>query len=146
MTTEVTLDSSVLVSALVEHEERRPVARGIMKRLFEGDLHVITSAIVPVEVCGAIARRASIAAAKKAISQLQKWSDMRLIEYADLTQERSRKSAELAVDLRVRGMDAIVIQVARERESALITFDEEMAKKAKSVTKVAKPEDFASGR
>ena len=117
-----------------------------MERLFEGDLHVVTSVIVPVEVCGAIARRASIAAAKKAISQLQKWSEMRLIEYADLTQERWRKSAELAVDLRVRGMDAIVIQVAMERETALITFDEEMAKKAKSVTKVAKPEDFASER
>ena len=43
-------------------------------------------------------------------------------------------------------MDAIVIQVAREKESALITFDEEMAKKAKSVTEVAKPEDFASER
>ena len=144
MAKEVTLDSSVLVSALVEHEERRQLARTIMQRVFEGDLHVVTSAIVPVEVCGAIARRANVAAAEKAMVQLQKWRDMRLIEYSELTEERSRESAELAVRLRVKGMDAIVIQAAKERESVLITFDDEMANRAKGATKIAKPESFAS--
>jgi len=142
MAKEVTLDSSVLVSALVEHEERRQLARTIMQKVFEGDLHVVTSAIVPVEVCGAIARRANVAAAEKAMVQLQKWRDMRLIEYSELTEERSRESAELAVRLRVKGMDAIVIQAAKERESVLITFDDEMANRAKGATKVAKPESF----
>jgi len=144
MAKEVTLDSSVLVSALVEHEERRPVARSIMRRVFDGDLHVVTSVIVPAEVCGAIARRTSVAAAKKAMAQLQKWRDMKLVEYSELTEERSRQSAELAADLRVRGMDAIVIQAAKERDSVLITFDDEMAKRAKAATRVAKPENLLS--
>ncbi len=144
MAEEVTLDSSVLVSALVEHEERRPVARAIMRRVFDGDLHVVTSVIVPVEVCGAIARRTSVAVSRKAMNQLQKWRDMKLIEYSELTEERSRQSAELAANLRVRGMDAIVIQTAKERNSLLITFDDEMAKKAKAVSRVAKPERLLS--
>jgi predicted nucleic acid-binding protein len=139
---EITLDSSVLVSALVEHEERRRIARDIMKRVFEGDLHVVTSVIVPVEVCGAIARRVNVAAAKKAMTQLQKWKDMRLIEYSELNEEKCLESAELAATLRVRGMDAIVIQTARESESTLITFDDEMAKRAREVAKVGKPESF----
>lgn len=78
------------------------------------------------------------------MAQLQKWRDMKLVEYSELTEERSRQSAELAADLRVRGMDAIVIQAAKERDSVLITFDDEMAKRAKAATRVAKPENLLS--
>ena len=144
MAKEVTLDSSVLVSALVEHEERRRIARGILRRVFDGELHVVTSVIVPVEVCGAISRRAGVAAAKRAMGQLEKWKDMRLIEYSELTEGRSFESAELAAALRVRGMDAIIIQTAKERDSVLITFDDEMAKRARGAAKVGKSEGFIS--
>lgn len=145
MAKEVTLDSSVFVSALVEAEELRPIARSIMKRVFDGDLHVVTSVIVPVEVCGAIARRAGVAAAKKAMAQMQRWRDMKLVEYSELTEDRSRKSVQLAVNLRVKGMDAIVIQTAMERENILVTFDEEMSKRAKAVAKIAMPKSIATG-
>jgi len=57
MVEEVTLDSSVLVSALVKGDEFRPKARRIMEKIFLGQYHVTTSAIVPVEVCGSISRR-----------------------------------------------------------------------------------------
>lgn len=145
MVAEVTLDSSVLVSALVEHEEHRDVARGIMKRVFDGDFRVATSAIVPVEVCGAIARVAGPAAAKRAVTQLQKWKDAGLFDYVYLTQERSEESAGLAIDLRVRGMDAIVIQAAKEHRSVLVTFDREMAKKAEKIIRIAEPGKIALG-
>jgi len=42
----------------------------------------------------------------------------------------------LAVKLKLRGMDAIVVQVAREKKRSLITFDEEMAEKAKAAVEV----------
>ncbi len=144
MVEEVTLDSSVFVSAFVQGEQHNRVARVIMKKVFDGNLHVVTSAIVPVEVSGAISRRASVAAAKKAMLQMQRWSEMKLIEYSELTERRSRASAEVAAVLRVRGMDAIVIQTAKERQNTLVTFDEEMAAKAKEITKVAKPKAIAS--
>jgi predicted nucleic acid-binding protein len=144
MVEEVTLDSSVFVSAFVRGEEHNQVARLIMKKVFDGDLHIVTSAIVPVEVAGAIARKASAAAAKKAIAQMQRWRDMKLIEYSELTEYRSRASAEVAAFLRVKGMDAIVIQTAKERRNTLVTFDDEMAAKAKGIAKVARPKAVAS--
>ena len=66
----------------------------------------------------------------------------RLIEYSELTEEKCIESAELAATLRIRGKDAIVIQTAKERERTLITFDDEMAKRAREVAKVGKPESF----
>jgi len=144
MMIEATLDSSVFVSAFVKGEEHRPTASVIIKRMFDGKLRVVTSVIVPVEVCGAIARRASPEAARKAMTQIRKWGDLKLINYSELTEDRSRESAELALSLRLKGMDAIVIQVSKEMKSPLVTFDQEMAKRARTVTTVLEPAALTS--
>lgn len=78
------------------------------------------------------------------MNQIQKWGDLKLINYSELTEDRSRESAELASSLRLRGMDAIVIQVSKEMKSPLVTFDQEMAKRARTVTTVLEPDTLTS--
>ena len=141
-TEEVTLDSSVLVSALVKGEKFRPIARRIMERLFSGQYHSTTSATVFVEVCGAISRRAGADKAVSARNQLIKWKNSNLIAYSELTGKRKREAADLAIKSKMKGMDAIVVQVAKERTATLITFDEKMAEKAKATVKVLTHKDF----
>jgi len=140
---EVTLDSSVLVSALVKEDEFRPIARRIMEKIFSGQYHSTTSAVVFVEVCGAISRRAGVDKAISAKNQLIKWEDLNLTAYSKLARERREEAAELTIKLKMRGIDAIVVQVAKEKKRTLITFDEEMAEKAKAVVKVLTHKDFS---
>lgn len=142
MAKEVTLDSSVLVSAFVKGDEFRPTARHIMERIFSGQYHSTTSTIVFVEVCGSISRRTDADKALSAKNQLIKWEDMNLITYTELIEKRREEATELAIKLKLKGMDAIVVQVAKEKNAALITFDEEMAEKAKVAVKVLTPRDF----
>jgi len=136
MVKEVTLDSSVLVSAFVKGDKFRPKARRIIEKVFSGEYRVVTSAIVFVEVCGSISRRVGADKALLVKDQLVKWDGMNFIAWSELTGKRMGEAADLAVELKLRGMDAIVVQVAREKKRALITFDEEMAGKAKAAVEV----------
>jgi predicted nucleic acid-binding protein len=142
MAKEVTLDSSVLVSAFVEGDGLRPAALRVMERVFRGEYHVATSAIVPVEVCGAVSRRAGVDKAASVKHQLDKWESMNFTGYSALSGRRRREATELAVKLKLKGMDAIVVQVAKEKKAALATFDEEMAEKAKAAVEVLTLKQF----
>jgi len=42
----------------------------------------------------------------------------------------------------MKGMDAVVVQVAKENNRTLITFDEEMAEKARAAVKVLTHKDL----
>lgn len=136
MVKEVTLDSSVLVSAFVKEDKFRSKARRIMEKMFSGQYRVVTSAIVFVEVCGSISRRVGVDKALLVKDQLVKWGSMNFVAWSELTGKRMGEAAELAVKLKLRGVDAIVVQVAKEKKRALITFDEELAEKAKVAVEV----------
>ena len=142
MVEEIALDSSVLVSALIKGDQHRPQARKIMEKIFSGEYSATISTIVPVEVCGSISKRAGIDKATMAKDQLIKWNNLNLINYNELTEERQNEAVDLAVKLRMKGMDAIVVQTAKEKERTLITFDDEMAEKAKATVKVLTYRDF----
>lgn len=142
MAKELTLDSSVFVSAFVKDDLFRLAALQIFKKIFSGEYHVSTSAIVPVEVCGVISRRVGVDKAVKVKNQLDKWEDMNFISYVEVDAERRREAADLAVKLQLRGMDALVVQAAKEKKAVLATFDEEMAEKSKKIVKVFTFTDF----
>lgn len=143
MVEEVALDSSVFVSALVKGDKFRPVARLIMEKIFLGEYRAIASVVVRVEVCGAISKRSGLDKAIMAEKELFRWESMNFIGYSELTIKRMKEATELAIKLEIRGMDAIVVQVAKERKRTLITFDEEMAEKARAAVKVLTRKDFA---
>jgi len=77
-------------------------------------------------------------------NELVRWEDMDFITFSELTSKRRNEAAELAVRFGLRGMDAIVVQTAKEKNRALITFDEEMAEKAKPVVEVYTHKDLSS--
>ena len=55
---------------------------------------------------------------------------------------RADEAANIAKEIGVRGMDAIVIQTAKEFDNVLVSLDGEMLKRAKSVVTVKDVEDF----
>jgi len=51
------------------------------------------------------------------------------VSFVALDQKTAEEAADVAIRTGVRGMDALVIQVAQEYETELITFDDEMMNK-----------------
>ena len=65
-----------------------------------------------------------------------------VINFLDLDLVRADEAANIAKEIGVRGMDAIVIQTVKEFDSVLFSLDGEMVKRAKSVVTVKDIEDL----
>ena len=135
---QVTIDSSVIVASLKKDEERHKICRRIMEKVKNGDFIAIESYIVLVEVVAAIKRRTGSAELAEKIRVALEVMDT--IYFLELTKSRATEAVEIAEQIGVRGMDAIIVQAARENGTTLITLDREMAERAKDVVKVAEPE------
>ena len=86
---------------------------------------------VLVEVVAAIRRRTgSEELAREVKSELL---SIEAVSFVVLDDKTAEDAAEIAARTGVRGMDALLIQVAREFETELISFDEEMMTKVAAI-------------
>ena len=61
------------------------------------------------------------------------------VHFLDLDSTRTKQAIEIAQRFGVRGMDAIVIQIAEEFSATLVSLDIEMLKRVKSLVKIIEP-------
>lgn len=95
---------------------------------------VISPVSVWVEVVSSIRRRTgSDFVARVVEKELRNLSTVRFVELND---ERARAAVAVGRQLALRGMDAIVVQVAQEFGSTLVTLDSEMAQRAGNLVAV----------
>ena len=98
----------------------------------KGKNFVIMPISILVEVVAAIKRRTGSEELAVAIKkELINTDNVSFVILDDAAME----AADIAAKIGLRGMDAIVVQVAKEFNAELISFDEEMMKKAKAVLK-----------
>jgi predicted nucleic acid-binding protein len=136
----VTLDSSVIVAALREQEEKHDACKRLLEKVKDGDFIALEPYTVLVEVVAAIKRRTGSATLSERVKKdLQ---DIDTINFLDLDLVRADEAANIAKEIGVRGMDAIVIQTAKEFDSILVSLDGEMLKRAKSVVTVKDVDDL----
>jgi predicted nucleic acid-binding protein len=131
MKIKVTLDSSVIVSGLLIFEPRYQESVRILKKVFEGEYLAILPSIVLVEVVSAIKRRTN--SEILALKVKEKLLNSKFIEFVDVNFKIMNESAELAAKLGLRGMDTIIVEVSRENNSKLITYDKEILEKLKTI-------------
>jgi predicted nucleic acid-binding protein len=132
MVKRITLDSSVIVSSLLENEPRHKEAFEIWKTVVSGRCFAIMPYSVFVEVVAAVRRRTG--SEKLAREVKLKLLNIETISLVVLDDKSANKAADLAAKAGVRGMDALVIQVAKEFGTELISFDEEMMARAAMLT------------
>jgi predicted nucleic acid-binding protein len=84
-----------------------------------------------VEVVAAIRRQTG--SEKLAREVKLKLINIETISFVVLDDKSANQAADLAAKTGVRGMDALVIQVSKEFETQLVTFDDEMREKIKSL-------------
>ena len=139
MVTYLTLDSSVIVASLREQEEKHVVCKRLLERVKNGEFVVLEPYAVMVEVIAAIKRRTgSESLAEMVKSGLE---DISSIIFMDLISIRADDAAKIAKETGVRGMAAIVIQIAKEFGSPLASPDMKMIERSKSTTTTVNIED-----
>ena len=125
----LTVDSSIIVSSLLENESRHKEALKIWDAVLAGKNVAIIPYSVFVEVVAAVRRRTgSEELAREVGKQLL---EIEAVFFVGLDDKSAQDAAEIAVKTGVRGMDALVLQVARDFGAELKSFDEEMIAKAR---------------
>lgn len=135
----LTVDSSVIIASLLEKEEKHQECKRLMNKISNAEHTTVAPYSVFVEVVAAIKRRTkSSELAERIGNDLQL---METIHFLELTGLRVNEAANIAKKTGLRGMDAIVVQVAKETNTALVTLDDEMARKSKNLVRVLSVED-----
>ncbi len=130
----VVLDSSVIVAALVESEKTHSDCLKLMEKIKNGELVALEPYTVLVEVVAAVKRRiCSESLAQRVSEDLKNISSLYFLE---IVSQRAERAAEIAAETSLRGMDAVVVQIAEEFSAPLISLDEEMLSKARKIISV----------
>ena len=134
------LDSSVIVTALISQEEEHEECKRILEKVVKGELIIIEPLSVFIEVVAAIRRRTGSAIlAEKVGKDLQ---NIGTAHFLELVNSRAKKAADIAKKTGVRGMDAIVIQIAEEFSIPLVTLDEDIKSRVSKIVEVKDIKDF----
>lgn len=137
----LTIDSSVIVAALRKSEEKHKECKAVLTKIINGEYEAIEPYSVLVEVVAAIKRRTgSSALAQKVKNELLL---IDTITFEELVRFRAELAAEIALKNGLRGMDAIVLQTAKENNSVLVTLDGEMLNLTKNIVKTADVEKLS---
>ncbi len=124
----IVLDSSILVAALRTEENKHAACRNLLEKVKNGLLIAVEPYSVLIEVSAAIRRRTnSEELAQRVRIDLK---NMGSIHFFEITERRAEEAATLAIKTGVRGMDAIVMQLASEMDAPLVTLDGELENKA----------------
>jgi predicted nucleic acid-binding protein len=124
----VTVDSSVIISTLLPSEKRHEEACAIWNKVLSDETPAIMPYSVLVEVVAAIRRRTG--SELLALETQKMLAGLPSISFVMLDSRTAAKACRIAAKTGLRGMDALVVQVAREYKAELITFDQEMLQKS----------------
>jgi predicted nucleic acid-binding protein len=127
----LTIDSSVIIASLLKKESRHKQALEIWNAILSGRNVAIMPYSVLVEVVAAIKRRTG--SESLAMEVKKELLNIEAISFVILDEKSAVEAADLAAKTGVRGMDALLIQVAKEFGTELISFDEEMMSKVVSL-------------
>jgi len=124
----------VIVAALRRQEKDHLPALKLLRQIKDQEHIAIEPYTVLVEVVAAIRRRTG----SKELATRVKDDLLALgtFRFVDLDAVSSSSAAGIAADIGVRGMDAIVIQVAKEFGIPLVTLDVEIIEKAKGIVEM----------
>ncbi len=130
---DIVVDTNVFLASLVQRDEFHGDAEAFIEAMDSKEIRAHVSRIVPVEVCGAVGRRTGQREASEARDVLGTWIKEGKIKVYDLTEKRMKDAQEIAIRARIRGMDAIAIQLAYELGVPFKTYDKEIKGKIRDI-------------
>jgi predicted nucleic acid-binding protein len=124
------IDTCVFISAFYELDPKHKEARQILEKVIEGKIKAIIPTIALPEICGVIRRiTGDIKFASEVKKEIEELISSGLLKVEELTKTRMEEASEIAIQLGVKGADAVFISLAKEFNANLITFDKEIKRK-----------------
>jgi len=122
------VDASVWVSGLTPGEVHHPISQHWLAAHLAAGGQVIAPTLLPVEVAAAITRRSG----DPLLGEQGMDAVLRLPVHSLVTLDvqLSMRAARFAIDLRLRGADAVYVAVAHSLQIPLITWDREQLARA----------------
>jgi len=121
--------ANVFIASLIEQDQFHADAISFIARIESKQCRAHLSCIVFVELAGALSRRVTEEAAREAIEIMNGWIAEGKLKLYELTKKRMTRAAELAIELKLRGMDAIACQIADELTIPFKSYDEQVTKR-----------------
>ena len=127
----VLLDTSCLVSFFISdaHHEKAKLVRN---RIFRREIQGLISTLSQVELCGVIRRNKGEAEARQVKNAIDDLAEKELLSIIPLRNSDASLASAMAIKTGLKGADAVIVNTAVQTKSELVTFDEEIKKKAKS--------------
>jgi predicted nucleic acid-binding protein len=131
---ELTIDSSIIVASLLEQEKGHSKAFEVWAKVLTGKAVAIMPYTVLVEVVAAVRRRTRDE--KLALKIKKELLSASTVNFAIVDPGAALEASDIAVETGMRGMDAIVVQTAKEYGTSLVTLDKEIISKAAGIVKI----------
>lgn len=123
----VVTDASVLVSVFHPADQFHQQSRAWFQQHLRDGGRIVAPNFMLSEVAGALARRTdSTAVAELAVTQLRAMPELELVVIEDVYEQ---EATALAMELRLRGADAIYVAVAHMLDLPLTTWDREQVER-----------------
>lgn len=127
----LTLDSSVIVAAVKTDESFHGSCQALLGQVDAGHHQAIEPLTVLVEVVAAIRRRTG--SRELAARVHRDLTGLPALRFVELDRQRAAAASRIGEEAGLRGMDAIVVQVAQEFGASLVTLDEDMVRRARNL-------------
>ena len=136
----VTIDASVFIAALHPSEPGYTESWQCLQQIRQNTIEVICPTLVLPECAAAIMRPTQNR--QLALNAIQMVSNFPLINLISLTPDLANRAAEIAIECRLRGADAIYVTVSEFYSTQLISLDKEMLERGKQIVTTIRPDDF----
>jgi len=132
-----TVDASVFVAAARPEEAQSTESRAFFRQVEANSDTVICPTLVLPECGAAVARRTgSQALAQRTVLDIETLPNMRLVP---VTWELARDASRIAGSQRLRGADSVYVALAQAFDATLVTWDDEMLKRAAPAAEAMTP-------
>ena len=133
------VDASVWISSLLTDEVNHTTTRAWLRRQIAKSTRFFVPILFLAEVGGGIVRRTGRPRlARTVLNDMLAAPTLHLIP---VDEHLARSAADLAIDLRLRGADALYVAVARDLGIPLVTWDLEQRDRAGAVITTVTPAD-----
>jgi predicted nucleic acid-binding protein len=138
--TTATIDASVFIASLRPKEPAYAESLACLQEIQKNAVEVICPTLVLPECAAAIIRPTQDQQLASEI--IHKVSNFPLMHLISLTQMLADRSAEISIECRLRGADAIYVAVAEFYSTQLISLDQEMLERGKQLVTTVTPKVF----
>ena len=133
------VDASVWVSSLLSADVHHEPSSQWLQDLVDIGRPIVAPTVVLAEVAGAVARQTGLPRlGVRSASLLQGVPSARFVP---VDAELGQLAAQTAAELRLRGVDAIYVALAKRLGIPLVTWDQEQRERGRAVVAVLTPEE-----